>query len=182
MYMEVDPTDYYILHPRPAYLIVTRRPDGGYNVMAASWVSPISEEPPLVALAIGKESYTHELIRETKEFTINFVGEEHADMVYKAGTLSGRRVDKWKLLGLEPLESKKISVPGIRGCYGFLECYLENMVDAGECSLFIARIVASHVKRDLYTRYGWDLKRAKILLHLRGRAFVLPGKLVLAKR
>jgi len=182
MYMEIDPTDYYVLHPRPAYLVVTRRPDGGYNVMAVSWVSPISEEPPLVALAIGKESYTHGLIRETKEFTINFVGEEHIDLVYKAGTLSGHKVDKWKLLGLEPIESKVVSVPGIRGCYGFLECQLEKIVDAGECSLFIARIVAGYVKSDLYTKYGWDLKKARILLHLRGRAFILPGKLVLAKK
>lgn len=182
MYIDIDPSDYYILHPRPAYLIVVRKPNGGYNVMAASWVSPISEDPPLVALAIDKESYTHELIKETREFTINFVGEEHIDLVYKAGILSGRNTDKWSLLGLEPVQSKIISVPGIRDCCGFLECQLEKIVDAGECSLFIARIVASHVKSDLYTKYGWNLKKAKILLHLRGRAFVLPGKIILARK
>ncbi|MCD6488355.1 MAG: flavin reductase [Desulfurococcales archaeon] len=51
----IDRENYYVLHPRPVYLIVTRRKQGGYNVMAASWVMPVSEEPPLVALAISKE-------------------------------------------------------------------------------------------------------------------------------
>ncbi len=179
-YIEIDPTDYYVLHPRPTYLVVTRKPDGGYNVMAASWVMPVSEEPPLVALAIDKESYTHELMSRTREFTVNIVGKEHVDIVYRAGTVSGRRVDKWVMLGLEPLDPKVISVPGIRGCYGFIECRVERIVDAGECSLVIARVAASHVRKDLYTRYGWDLRRAGILLHAAGRAFVLPGRLVFA--
>ena len=102
MYKTIDRENYYVLHPRPVYLIVTRRKQGGYNVMAASWVMPVSEDPPLVALAISKESYTHELIEEFKELTINVVGEEYLDIVYRAGTITGRNTDKWNMLGLKP--------------------------------------------------------------------------------
>ncbi|MCD6300650.1 MAG: flavin reductase family protein [Staphylothermus sp.] len=181
-YKQIDPSEYRVLHPRPAYLIVSRNGSGRLNVMAASWVSPVSEEPPLIIVAIGRGSLTREYILETKEFTINIVGEEHLNLTFKAGTVSGRSVDKWKMLGLEELPSKYISVPGIKGSYGFIECVLNKVVEAGECDLLFCEPKAIHVREDLYTRYGWDLKKAKILLHIGGRAFTIPGKLLLAEK
>ncbi|WFO75426.1 flavin reductase family protein [Desulfurococcaceae archaeon MEX13E-LK6-19] len=181
-YKEIDPTSYYVFHPRPAYLIVTKKPSGGYNVMAVSWATPVSEEPPLVLIAVSREAYTNQLIRETKEFTINIMGVEHADIVYKAGTVSGKTVDKWEMLGLKPLDPIKITTPGIDGAYGIVECTLEKIVEAGESTLFIGRVEAVRVREDIYTRYGWDLKKAGILLHQSGRAFTIPGRMVFAKK
>lgn len=182
MYKEVDPTEYYVFHPRPVYLIVVKKPGSGYNVMAASWVTPVSEEPPLVLVAVSREAYTNELIREAKEFTINVMGVEHVDTVFKAGTVSGKNLDKWGILGLKPLEPIRISTPGIDGAYGVAECILENTVEAGESTLFIGRIQAVRVREDIYTKYGWDLRKANILLHQSGRAFVLPGRMVFARK
>ena len=62
---------YYLLHPRPAYIIGSGTLDGKANLMAASWVSPVSEEPERVAIALDRESYTYELVKRTGEFTIN---------------------------------------------------------------------------------------------------------------
>lgn len=181
-YVSVDPTEYYVFHPRPAYLVVTRDPAGKLNVMAVSWVTPASEEPPLIALAIGKESYTHEILMKTDELTVNVVGEDKVDLVYRAGTVSGRDVDKWRMLGLEEEPSERISVPGIKGSYAIAECRVKNRVDAGECTLFICEILNIKVLKDYYTRYGWDLRKARILLHNSGRAFTIPGRLVFARK
>ncbi|MEM2235227.1 MAG: flavin reductase family protein [Desulfurococcaceae archaeon] len=181
-YMDLDPNEYYVLHPRPAYLIVTAKPSGGLNVMAASWVTPISGEPPLVALAIGKDSLTNELLMAGREFTINIVGEEHVNEVYRAGSMSGRSIDKWRMLGFEEVKSTKISVPGIKNSYGFLECIVKSAHDAGESTLFIAEVLGVHIRKDLYGRYGWNYEKAKVLLHDRGRAFILPGRKVFAGR
>ncbi|MEM4761634.1 MAG: flavin reductase, partial [Thermofilum sp.] len=60
---------YLLLHPRPAYVIGSGRVGEVVNFMAASWVTPVAEEPPLVGVAIGVESYTHELIEKYGEFT-----------------------------------------------------------------------------------------------------------------
>ncbi len=181
-YKSIDPSEYYVLHPRPAYLIVSRSSSGRLNVMAASWVSPVSEEPPLIIVAIGRDSLTREYVLETREFTINIVGEEHINLTYRAGTISGRSVDKWKMLELVEEPSKHISVPGIKGSYGFIECVLNKVVEAGECDLLFCEPKAIHVREDLYTRYGWDLRKAKILLHVRGRVFTVPGKLLFAEK
>ena len=181
-YVRISSGDYHVLHPRPAYLIVSRKREGGYNVMAASWVMPVSEEPPLLVAAVERDAYTMELIRESGEFTVNVMGEEHVDIVYRAGTVSGRRVDKWRMLGLEPLEPLETSTPGIRGAYAVLECRVREIYPAGECFLVLAEIASIRVQRDKYTRYGWDLRKARILMHNSGRAFTVPGRLVFAKK
>ena len=182
MYKEIEPENYYVFHPRPAYLIVSKKPGNGYNVMAASWVTPVSEEPPLVMVTVSKEAYSNKLIREAGEFTINVMGAEHVDIVYKAGSISGKDVDKWSILGLKPLDPLKITTPGIDGAYGVIECIVENAIEAGESTLFIGRIVSIRVREDLFTKYGWDLRKAQVILHQSGRAFALPGRLVFAKK
>ncbi|MEM1843597.1 MAG: flavin reductase, partial [Desulfurococcaceae archaeon] len=52
----------------------------------------------------------------------------------------------------------------------------------GESVLFIAEVVAVQVVEGLYTKYGWDLAKAKILLHHGGRGFTVPGRLILAEK
>ena len=81
-----------------------------------------------------------------------------------------------------PLDSKKISVPGIKGAYGFAEGIVKNIVEAGECDLVIVEILNINVKSDLYEKYGWNLRKARILMHVRGRVFSIPGKLVFVKK
>ncbi|MEM4717364.1 MAG: flavin reductase family protein [Desulfurococcaceae archaeon] len=182
MYKSIEPTDYHVLHPRPVYLIVSRSTGGSVNVMAASWVTPLSDEPFLVGLSIWKGSLTHQNIKETKELTINIPSEKHLDTVYKAGVLSGREIDKIKSLGLQLINSSIIQTPGLGDMLGFLECKVISEIDLGESTLFIARVEAIHVTEDLYTKYGWDLGKARILLHHSGRGFTTPYRLILARR
>ncbi len=181
-YRSISPGEYRVLHPRPVYLIVSKSREGELNVMAASWATPISAEPFLVAVSVWKGSLTYQNISETKEFTMNIPGEKHVNLVYKAGTVSGKEVDKVRLLGLRTVNSTRIGTPGLEDMLGFLECRVINEVDAGESVLFIAEVVAVQVVEGLYTKYGWDLAKAKILLHHGGRGFTVPGRLILAEK
>ncbi|MEM0004026.1 MAG: flavin reductase family protein [Desulfurococcaceae archaeon] len=182
LYKTIDSRDYHVLHPRPVYLIVSRSKNGSVNVMSASWVSPVSDEPFLVAVSIWKGSLTHQNIRETGEFTVNIPSDKHLNTVYKAGVVSGREVDKISSLGLRLLKSSVIETPGLEDMLGFIECKVVNEVEVGESTLFIAEVKAVHVVEEAYTRYGWDLNKAKILLHHGGRGFTTPSKLILAQR
>ncbi|MCI4446900.1 MAG: flavin reductase, partial [Pyrobaculum sp.] len=51
---------YRLLHPRPTVVIASKCPNGRINLMPASWNTPVSEEPPTVAVAVEKEAYTHQ--------------------------------------------------------------------------------------------------------------------------
>lgn len=183
MYKTIEPTDYHVLHPRPAYLIVSRSTNGKLNVMAASWVSPASDEPFLVVLSLWTKSLTYQYIKETGEFTINIPGEEHVNIVYKAGSVSGREVDKLKILGLETVKSTRIETPGLANMLGFLECKTIKELQFEDTAVIIAEVLAVHVREDVYSKYGWDLsKGGRVLLHLGGRAFSVPSRLLLASR
>jgi len=171
MYVSIDPTNYRVLHPRPVYLIVSMDKEGKLNVMAASWVSPVSDEPPFIAVSIWRESKTYENIVETGEFTVNIVSDKHIDLVWEAGTTSGKKVDKWSKLGLEPYSSSEIRVPGIKGVLGFVECRVRESIGVGESELFIAEALKVHVNREMYEKYGWNLRKTGILLHAGGRVF-----------
>ncbi|RLG51036.1 MAG: flavin reductase family protein, partial [Thermoproteota archaeon] len=68
--MKADVGDYFyrLLHPSLTVLLVSKSSEK-VNVMACSWCTPVSEDPPLIAVAVSKESLTNQLIRESREFT-----------------------------------------------------------------------------------------------------------------
>ncbi|MEM1808716.1 MAG: flavin reductase family protein [Thermosphaera sp.] len=182
MYVEASPNDYHVLHPRPVYLIVSEGKDGRLNVMSASWVSPIYDDPLLIAVSIWRGSLTHRNIMETGELTINVLGENHVELAWKAGSESGAEVDKFKLLNLKPTPSKYISTPGLEGVLGFVECVVKEKIPVEESTLFICESKAIHVDESVYEKYGWNLSKAKILLHLAGRSFTTTGNLIRASK
>lgn len=150
--------------------------------MAASWVTPVSDEPFLIAVSIWKGSLTYRNVKETGEFTVNVLSSEHVDLAYKAGSVSGRDIDKWSMLGLKPLPSKLIKTPGVDGALGVLECTVEGEVPVGESVVFIASVKAIRVKGDLYAKHGWDLNRTSILMHMHGRVFTSSGRVIVAEK
>ncbi len=56
MIREVKNKHYLMLHPRPVYVIGSGIYGTEANFMAASWVTPVAEEPPLVAVFVEKET------------------------------------------------------------------------------------------------------------------------------
>jgi len=178
MYVEISASDYHVLHPRPVYLIVSRSREGRLNVMPASWVSPVYDDPLLIAVSVWSGSLTHEYMSETGELTVNILSEKHAELAYKLGTESGRDVDKFKKYGLKPYPSKTILTPGLEGVLGFIECVVKDKLPVGESTLFICESKAIHVAKDFYEKYGWNLSKTSLLLHGAGKSFTVTGRLI----
>ena len=167
---------YFLLHPRPVVLVVTKTKDGRVNVMACSWNTPVSEEPPMIALAIAKGSFTHRVITETGEFTVNVPTHELAHQVIVAGYKSGKTSDKLKLMKITLLPAKEVFPPIIGECVGHIECELERSVDAGETTLFLARVVEAYVNEGAFQKGSWRLDKVRPLQHVKGREFTYPSR------
>ena len=173
---------YLALHPRPAYIIGSGAYGSRANLMAASWVTPVSEEPPRVAVAIDKESFTWELIKERGEFTVNVLSAERINEIYYVGSRSGRDVDKLSASGLKVARGEEVSSPVVLDSIAVLECRAFTSVDCGDTTLVIGDVVRCLVNEELFEeRRGWDLRRVRIPLHVWGRAFTVPKGVSYAK-
>lgn len=104
------------------FLITCGEIEGKANIIAVSFCMPVSKEPPLIACAIGKNSYSFELINNSMEFIVNVPPAELKPEIYYCGFHSGHQVDKFKETGLTPKTARKVKAPVIDECVAYMEC------------------------------------------------------------
>jgi len=162
----------YILHPRPVTIVASRFKDK-LTAMAASWVMPVSREPPIVAVAIAKTRFTYELIVRSKEFSLNILPKEYLSKIHFLGTVSGRDfANKISAAGLTMTEAKKISSPIISESLAVAECILLRDIEAGDHDIIVGKVVEAYARRE------FDILNREILekipLHIRSNKYTNP--------
>lgn len=155
----------YLLHPFCASLVTSKGRSGKINVMAVAWIIPVSVNPPMVAMSIRPERYSHDLIIEAEEFVVNVPTFEMARKVLFCGRQSGKSHDKFKKASLSPREGKKVNTPIIKECVAHLECNLAKTMEIGDHTLIIGRVVAAYA---LDSHFGevYNMTKFRPCLHL----------------
>ena len=164
------PQVYTLLEPGPVLLLCTLDARGRPNVMTQSWHTMLEFEPPLVGCVVSNRHLSFELLRKTRECTLNIPDVSIARQVVRCGNCSGRRVDKFRRFGLTPTPSKTVRPPRVEECVASLEC---RVIDT--------RLVPSYGFFVLEVTKAWADARARDpqTLHHRGRGrFMLAGPLV----
>ncbi len=136
-------------------ILLTSRSGKKDNVMTADWHIPLSFEPMMYAVSIGKGRYSMRLIKKSKVFVINFMPKESEKKVLFCGVHSGKNTDKFKEAGLIKEEARTINCPVIKQALGHLECKVVKEVAVGDHVLFVGRITKAELK-----------KKGKRLFHL----------------
>ena len=175
MKKEIKSEIYRMLHPKLTLLVTSVSRSGKPNVMTCAWATPVSEEPPLLLICLGKGGYTSRLIKETKEFAINIPTAKLMKAIRVCGTKTGKDCDKAKLAGLSYEPAKKIKAPLIKECAGHLECRLFKKMDGGECNIFIGKVLRACADRR-YFKSIW-LESARVPMHAGGEHFSYPVNL-----
>jgi len=160
-------------------IMVTASHHGQRNVMTAAWAMPVSQTPPMVAVAIGPKRYTHTLIIDSNEFVINIPNTTLLDALWCCGSLSGRGLDKFTRCGLTPVAGKRVEAPLIAECIGAIECRLHSHPTVGDHTIMIGEVLAVWAKPDLFDeRLRVEKEEAQTLHHLGGREFFAPGPIL----
>ena len=126
------------------------------NISVITRHIPISSE--VYAIAMNKNAISYNHIKGSKVFAINFLPYSKEEEVKYCKTNSGRFKDKFKESGLQKEECELIDCPNIKEAIANVECEMINEVDAGNYSLFIAKVVKfknkGDTKRIFHTKEG----------------------------
>ena len=171
---------YLLLNFGPTVL-VTSQFKGKPNVMPVAWSMPVDFDPPKVAICIGDQSYTFQIVKRTKEFVINIPPASIFKKVFKCGRISGKKVDKFKKFGLTPIPASRVKAPLVKECIAHLECRVIDSSMANKYNIFIVQVVACSAQKGALQKFmRVDKKPFKTLHHLTGNYFFSPGKVVKA--
>jgi len=132
---------YNYAFPMQAVLVTCNDEDKKTNIITISWQSPISKNPPLYGISVAPDRYSHDLIKKSKEFVINFLPFDFVEKVNYCGTHSGRNIEKIKHSNLTLIPSKEITTPSIQESYSILECKLKESISLGDHTFFIGEVV-----------------------------------------
>jgi len=127
------------LAPRQVVLL-TARHDGAENVWPIDWHVPLSLEPRLYGISLGKDGYGASLIRQSGAFIVHFVARDWEEKIFLCGGTSGRTVDKFTAAGLAREEATTVDAPRLAEALGFLECRVEQTFDVGDHIFFVGRV------------------------------------------
>ncbi|MBN1538346.1 MAG: flavin reductase family protein [Anaerolineales bacterium] len=140
-----------LLHPRPAILVTCCDTSGVSNILTIAWHTPLSYDPPLVGISVGVTRYSHSLISQVGEFVINIVDVSMIDALKTCGQYTGELDDKASLANLSLIPAKKVRPPLIAGANGYLECLVEQEVDAGDHTFFIAKVLLAQAAETAFS-------------------------------
>jgi flavin reductase (DIM6/NTAB) family NADH-FMN oxidoreductase RutF len=178
MRVNVDlPQAYRLLNHGPVTL-VTSAHAGARNVMAAAWAMPLDFDPPKVAVVIDANAYTRRLVEASGEFALNIPCRALAEQVLRAGSASGRDVDKFAHAGLESFAAARIGAPLVGGCVAWLECRVLPRPDNQQRhDLFIAEVVAAQADDRVFRAGRWcfDDDQLRTLHYFGGGSFAMTG-------
>ena len=153
-------------YPRVA-VIVTAQAKGKANAMAVAWHLVISVNPPLYGVSIAPKRFTYELIADSKEFGVNFLPFEMAELAASVGGSSGREMDKFQKFNIALDKPVKTTVPILKDAYAAYECKLVDDKLYGDHRLLVGEIVAVHWREEAFSPEGTlDLDRINPALYL----------------
>jgi len=162
---------YYLAYPKIVALITSGTFESG-NVMAASWNTPVSFEPPLFAVAISPERYTYSLVKKYGEFGVNFLPYELSEKVFRVGNVSGRDVDKFSKFDLTTFRGKYIKAPLIDESLSAFECKVVKEIETGDHILFVGEVIQAWYRSDFFDDRGRiNLAKTSPAFHVGGRYF-----------
>jgi len=128
-------------------LLASAGKDGRTNVMTIGWgLVGVLWREPVFMVAVRPSRYTHELIEETNEFTVNVPGDDMGEAIKFFGNVSGRDYDKFKEMGLTAGEGREVKASIISECLIHFECQVIGR------SLVVPEKLSKGVLQDCYSK------------------------------
>jgi flavin reductase (DIM6/NTAB) family NADH-FMN oxidoreductase RutF len=148
------------------------------NVLTVAWTGIVCSEPTLTYVSIRPSRYSHEIIKNSKEFVLNLPTWKMVAAVDFCGVKSGKNINKFKETGLTIEACSQVSAPQIAEAPVSLECKVKSVTPYGTHDMFLAEVVAVNVDEQYITDQGeLDLEKAGLIAFSHGKYYTLGRNL-----
>ena len=174
MYYETDKNDHGLRYnplkacvvPRPIGWLTTMSAAGVVNLAPFSFFNVLSYDPPFVLFSAGsheedggkKDSLLN--VEATGEFVYNMATWAQRDQMNQTAFIVERGLDEMAATGLDPLPSRLVRPPRVKGSPVHFECRLHQIITlpahkpSSEHHVVIGRVVAVHIDDAALTADG----------------------------
>ncbi|WP_413309834.1 flavin reductase family protein [Bacillus sp. 1P10SD] len=172
--------------PRPIAFVTTLSKDGVLNGAPFSYFNIVSSNPPMISLSIqrssGRQKDTARNMIESKQFVVHIVDEQNVEKINKTAASLPPDQSEIELANLTPVESMKISVPGVKEAKIRMECIVEHSLelaglDTPGCDLIIGKVVQFHIESDIYENGRINPKELAAVSRLAGNNYAKIGEI-----
>ncbi|MFN3975226.1 MAG: flavin reductase family protein [Dehalococcoidia bacterium] len=130
--------------PTGVAIVSTLEEDGTPHGMTANSIAPVSLDPLLVLVCVGHQRNTYRYVRQRGRFGLNFLAEgQHEAALYYAK-------DPKERITPPPVTwlATPTGTPRIAQAVAFMDCTVADAHEAGDHTIFIARVEAIEVSSD----------------------------------
>jgi flavin reductase (DIM6/NTAB) family NADH-FMN oxidoreductase RutF len=118
---------------------------GAENALTVGWISQVSFDPPMVAVAIDRVHYSEEFLRSTSNFVLNLLPETEKRLAAHFARESMVGQDKLKGVATRPANS---GAAILEDALAYLDCEVAAIHQAGDHFLVIGKVEDAGVLRD----------------------------------
>jgi flavin reductase (DIM6/NTAB) family NADH-FMN oxidoreductase RutF len=115
------------------------------NGMTANWLTQVSFDPRMIALAVESGSHTMNNIRASNVFTVNIVAEPDTRLIEQFVEPQERAGNKLGNVGFHVGET---GAPILDDALAWIECEVAEIVSTGDHNLVVGRVVSGGVQRE----------------------------------
>ncbi|MFI4986771.1 MAG: flavin reductase family protein [Alphaproteobacteria bacterium] len=177
-----------IVVPRPIAWITSLDGSGRVNAAPFSCYTFVCNQPPMIAVNIGKrDGYLKDTARNVREgggFVLNVVTEELISPMHESSGDYPAETSETELLGLELVPSRLVRPPRIARSPIALECVLERIIELGTAGseLVIGEVVVFHIADELIADGRIDIRRFRPVARLGGPHYARLGEIITMPR
>ena len=102
----------------------------------------IAPDLPRLTVALSRHHHTWDLVEASGVFALHLLSADNLDLVWRFALESGRAVDKFE--GIEA-KTSALGSPLLSGTIGWLDCRVEERMDIGDRTVYVAEVVEGEV-------------------------------------
>jgi len=112
-------------------------------------VTQVTSEPNQITIAVNKNNFTHDIIKDTKNFTVSIISEAADFELFKHfGFQSGKDVNKFQNFG-DTKRTSNGTLAVTKGTNAYISGRVKEVWDVGTHSVFLADVVDKDILSDV---------------------------------